>query len=103
MTSHDPRSQEAVEYRRLYKTPRWKQFRAAYLAENPLCVRCLITEEVTEATVVHHAKGAHKGDEKRFWEGPFEGLCKRHHDSDGQLEDHGKTVVYIGVDGYPIE
>lgn len=85
----------------LYDTARWRQFRRAYLAEHPLCERCLLQEIVTEATVVHHID-PHRGDLDKFWNGPFEGLCKPHHDSQGQLEDHGKVVIQFDAAGWPI-
>lgn len=53
------------------------------------------------ATVVHH-KVPHKGDEELFWFGPFENLCKPHHDSHGQLEDHGKKVIRFDANGWPV-
>ena len=56
---------------------------------------------VEPATVVHHAT-PHRGDPEKFWAGPFERLCKPHHDSHGQLEDHGKHVILFGPDGWPI-
>jgi hypothetical protein len=101
MTRPDHRSDEAEEYRRRYKTARWQQIRAAYLMEQPLCERCLAQEIVTVATVVHH-RDAHRGDIEKFWSGPFEALCKPHHDSHGQREDLGQTVVTFGPDGWPI-
>lgn len=97
MNATDPRP-----WRRLYKTARWQRLREHHLSLQPLCERCLTMEVVEPATVVHH-KVAHKGDLDLFWSGPFESLCKPHHDRDGQLEDHGKTVVRFGVDGWPIE
>ena len=100
MTDH--RSTQATEYRKLYSTVRWKRIRDAQLAEQPLCQRCLVMGVVEEATVVHHADGGHKGDEAKFWSGPFESLCKPHHDSEGQREDLGQTVVTFGADGWPI-
>jgi 5-methylcytosine-specific restriction protein A len=35
------------------------------------------------ATIVDHVI-PHKGDEKAFFEGELQSLCKRHHDSDKQ-------------------
>jgi 5-methylcytosine-specific restriction enzyme A len=98
----DSRSVESAEYRKLYKTARWRRLREAQLSAHPLCERCLAQDIVEPATVVHHADGGHKGDVDKFWGGPFESLCKPHHDSHGQLEDHGKTVITFGPDGYPI-
>jgi 5-methylcytosine-specific restriction protein A len=86
---------------RLYKTARWRKLREAKLAQDPLCEWCLEQEIVTEATEAHHAV-PHKGDEEKFWSGPFVATCKPCHSSRGQKEDHGKTVVTFGVDGWPI-
>lgn len=97
----DSRSAEAAAYRRLYKTARWQRIREAQLALQPLCERCLAMDVVEEATVVHHAV-PHRGDEAAFWAGPFESLCKPHHDSEGQREDLGQTIVRFGADGWPV-
>ncbi len=58
-----------------------------HLRENPLCAYCL-REGVTEAaTICDHIK-PHRGDETLFWSGPFQSLCKTHHDSTKQREEH---------------
>ena len=85
----------------LYKTARWQRLRAAKLAADPLCEWCLEREIVEPATEVHHAI-AHKGDLALFWNGPFVSTCRPCHASRGQKEDHGKTVVTFGVDGWPM-
>lgn len=99
----DRRSAEAAAYRKLYKTAKWQRIREYQLSQQPLCERCLTMEIVEPATVVHHADGGHKGDEEKFWSGPFESLCKPHHDSEGQREDRGQTIVTFGLDGWPLE
>lgn len=99
---NDPRSSEAAAYRRLYRTARWRKLRLVVLAERPLCEWCLEQDIVTEATEVHH-HGAHRGDEERFWSGPFVTTCKSCHASRGQREDLGQKVKVFGLDGYPIE
>jgi 5-methylcytosine-specific restriction enzyme A len=96
------RRHEAQQYRRLYKTLRWKIIRRIQLQEHPLCARCLARGEVTQATVVHHAE-PHHGDEVRFFNGPFQSLCKRHHDSDAQSEERVGYSVEIGADGWPAD
>ena len=103
MSRRDSRTDAAREYRRLYKSAAWQRTRQYKLSLNPLCERCLLSDIVTEATVVHHRDGGHKGDVTKFFdvEG-LEALCKSHHDRDGQLEDHGKTVVRFGADGWPL-
>lgn len=99
--SSDQRSAAAAEYRRIYKTARWRRLREGQLSSQPLCEWCLERDEVTPATEVHH-KVPHKGDATLFWSGPFVSTCKPCHSSRGQLEDHGKTVITFGVDGYPL-
>lgn len=96
------RSAQAALYRRLYRTARWQRLREAHLTAHPLCTRCLAIEVVEEATVVHHTEGGHKGDEERFWNGPFESLCKACHDRFGALEDRGVKAVSFGNDGWPV-
>lgn len=102
-TKPDARSAEAAAYRRLYKTAKWQRIREAQLSMQPLCERCLRLEVIEEATVVHHSDGGHRGDEVRFWNGPFESLCKACHDHFGALEDRGVKVVQFGNDGWPVE
>ena len=98
----DQRSDNAKIWRRWYSTAKWRRIRQTQLTQQPLCQRCLAMDIVEPATVVHHADGGHKGDEHRFWFGPFESLCKPHHDSEGQREDLGQVVVTFGADGWPL-
>lgn len=67
---------------------------------DPLCEWCLEREEVTEATEVHHAE-AHRGDEDKFWSGPFVSTCKSCHASRGQREDIGSIALGLDADGWP--
>lgn len=85
----------------LYKTARWRRLRHYQLSMHPLCAWCLERGEVTEANEVHHVR-QHKGDLELFWNGPFISTCKSCHSSRGKLEDHGKTVVVYGEDGWPL-
>jgi 5-methylcytosine-specific restriction enzyme A len=60
---------------------RWRRARAAYLARNPLCVRCQAQERIRAATVVDHVV-PHRGDPKLFWdEANWAALCKPCHDA----------------------
>lgn len=87
----------------LYQTAAWQRLRSYQLSMQPLCEFCLVTEEVTAATVVDHRK-AHKGDLHLFYDASnLQSLCKHHHDSAKQMIDNGKKVVTYGIDGYPIE
>ena len=99
-----PRSAAAAEYRRLYKTSRWQRLRERHLSDHPLCARCLAMGIVEPATVVHHGEGGHKGDIDKFFDPDIlESLCKSHHDSEGQREDLGQTIVTFGADGWPTD
>ena len=58
---------------------RWRKYRLAFLAENPLCVECEKLGMVVEATVVDHII-PHRGDYELFWNHEnHEGLCETHH------------------------
>ena len=81
----DTRSAEAQEYRRLYRTRRWRDARADQLSRHPLCTMCL--PRVTAATVVDHVIKDSKKTEEGFFTGPFQSLCKTHHDSTKQRDD----------------
>lgn len=83
-------------YKRWYKTARWQRLRLRQLWDQPLCVFCKRV-----ASVCDHVD-PHKGDEDKFWGGPFQSLCKRCHDSDKQRMERGsKPRPTIGVDGWP--
>lgn len=76
------------EFSHLYNNTRWRKLRAAQLAKQPLCERCIEEKKVTQATVCDHDE-PHKGDLERFWAGPFSSLCKYHHDVKTIMEDGG--------------
>ena len=98
----DQRSAEAKQYRRHYKSAKWSRVREAQLRMQPLCEYCLQSEIVEPATVVHHGEGGHKGNEHKFWTGPFVSLCAACHNRDGQREDLGQTVIRFDAEGWPI-
>lgn len=57
---------------------------------------------IKEATVCDHIE-PHKGDLVKFWNGPFQSLCKLCHDSKKQAMEKGGTAPRkIGNDGYPV-
>jgi hypothetical protein len=96
----DQRSAEAQAYHRWYKTARWQKLRAKHLKSEPLCRMCL--PNYTPANVCDHIE-PHKGDATKFWSGPFQSLCKRHHDSTKQSQERGRERAAIGLDGWPID
>ena len=83
---YEARRRAQKPWRNLYKTPEWAAIRQAVLAEQPLCVRCLADGIVEPATVVNHVH-RHEGDVTKFFGGPFEAICKPHHDRDVQREE----------------
>jgi len=86
---------------RWYKTAKWQRLRARHLLAEPLCRMC--RPRMVPATICDHIE-PHRGDEARFWAGPFQSLCKRCHDSDKQsFEKGGKPRSRIGLDGWPDE
>ena len=81
-----------------YGTARWQRLRDRQLWDEPLCAMC---KQPTPATVCDHVE-PHKGDEEKFWNGPFQSLCAEHHNSDKQrIEKGGKPKPRIGKDGWP--
>jgi len=81
---------------RWYKTARWQRLRSHQLQREPLCAMCKRIAEVCD-----HIE-PHKGDEQRFWQGPFQSLCASCHNSDKQRMEHGnKPRPRIGIDGWP--
>ncbi|TIN83131.1 MAG: HNH endonuclease [Mesorhizobium sp.] len=84
-----------------YKLAAWKRRREAQLSAEPLCRMCLDAEIVEPATVADHVT-PHRGDAHLFWYGELQSLCATHHSSDKQREEHGRTVVRYGADGWPV-
>lgn len=92
-----------ADWHHLYQQARWQRLRAHQLSMQPLCRMCLITEDITPATVIDHVK-PHKGDLKLFYDANnLQSLCKPHHDGAKQRIERGQKVVEYGLDGYPIE
>ena len=73
---------------------RWQAARKRYLAEHPLCVRCLAEGKYVKATVVDHIV-PHRGDPGLFWdEDNWQALCKKHHDTKTMTEDRYQEYRY---------
>ena len=96
--------------RYLYNGKRWHAIRTRVLAEHPLCQRCQAKGKVVPATVCNHLV-PHEGNERLFWDGPFQALCKPCHDGPARKEETGQaaTVDYatdiasLGSDGWPLD
>jgi 5-methylcytosine-specific restriction endonuclease McrA len=68
---------------------KWRRFRAAWLAEHPLCVMCEAHGAVVAAEVVDHIV-PHQGDRGLFWQdGNHQSLCKACHNRKTVMEDGG--------------
>jgi 5-methylcytosine-specific restriction protein A len=75
---------------------RWREARARYLAEHPLCASCLAEGRLTAATVVDHVI-AHGGDRQLFWDCEnWQALCKRCHDSKTVCDGRWRPQVRAG-------
>lgn len=98
----DQRSEEAKQWRKLYKGARWRALRHRQLSIEPLCRFCIEAEDVTAAEVVDHIRN-HKGDPDLFFDpANLQSLCKSHHDGTKQRMDNGQNVIRYGADGWPI-
>ncbi len=83
---YDRRRKEESETRRLYGTAAWARVRDDQLAKEPLCRMCMIVAVITPAIICDHVE-PHGGDPMKFWHGPFQSLCKSHHDGAKQREE----------------
>lgn len=97
------RSEEALEWRRLYWTARWKRERLSFLQAHPICRYCQAVGNIRPATVVDHVT-PHKGDLDLFWDQDnWQPLCKSHHDAAKAQEERGGYSSLSDADGYPID
>lgn len=98
----DQRSDEALAYRAWYKTRRWQRIRTEQLRAEPLCAMCARQGRVTAATICDHVE-RHHGDPVKFWSGPFQSLCKPHHDQEKQQIENRGYSSELGDDGAPLD
>jgi 5-methylcytosine-specific restriction protein A len=76
------------EFKHLYNSREWREGRIEHLREHPCCKRCDVEGLVTEATIVDH-KIPHQGNPELFFDRDnWESMCKPHHDSVKQREEH---------------
>lgn len=102
MRGSNQRSDRAKEWNGWYKLSRWRQLRADQLRAEPFCRMCRHQGRRMIATVCDHVE-PHKGNEVKFWNGPFQSLCKSHHDATKQAEEHRGFSTATGLDGWPID
>jgi 5-methylcytosine-specific restriction enzyme A len=103
MSLFDPRSAASRSYRAWYWTPRWRKIRAQQLAAYPLCIRCQEQGAITPATICDHVDKASKATVEGFFAGPFQSLCKNHHDSAKQREEARGHRDDIDAEGWPTD
>lgn len=73
-------TKERRAYRaKFYKTGKYKKIRAKFLKSNPLCTHCLNERKITLAQVLDH-ENPHWTSWKEFISGPFNPLCRKHHE-----------------------
>lgn len=84
--AYEARRLAETETRKLYKTGRWYALRARQLRDHPLCAMCEAEGMITAAIICDHVH-PHRGDVVKFWSGPFQSLCKAHHDGAKQREE----------------
>lgn len=92
---YDLKRRKEQGWRGWYNTARWREIRARVLAEQPICRIC----QKARSQVVDHIE-KHGGDRRKFFAGPFWGLCKACHDSHKQRWEKGNSRP-IGPDGWP--
>jgi len=95
------REQGRAAAQAMYNTSRWRKLRARQLETEPLCRMCQAQGLVTEATVCDHVE-PHRGDEVKFWAGPFQSLCRDHHNGAKQRQEQRGVEIGCDADGYPI-
>lgn len=66
---------------------RWQRFSRWFLSQPENAV-CAVEGCGRLATQTDHVI-PHRGDMEKFWEGPFQGLCARHHSEKTCKEDGG--------------
>lgn len=64
---------------------------------------CLEQGQVTPATVCNHINADNKKNPKRFFEGPFNSLCKVHHDSTQQKLEKSGFLAGCDAGGWPLD
>jgi 5-methylcytosine-specific restriction protein A len=96
------RSRDARIYHEWYNTRAWRATRDRQLSFHPLCVKCLAECNLVHATVCDHVE-PHRGDPIKFWHGPFQSLCDKHHNRIKQREDNCGYQIGVTTNGRPLD
>lgn len=90
------------DYRDWYNKARWAKRSRAQRRAYPLCEMCLLDQRICRADVADHVI-PHRGDEKLFWEGELQSLCKICHDKSKRFQELRGYKPDIGIDGWPLD
>lgn len=86
------------QHSHLYNDRAWRRLRESQLKAEPLCRFCKANGRVVLATVCDHIT-QHKGDIEKFWQGPFQSLCKPCHDTE-KAEQEGRAAPRAKFDSF---
>lgn len=86
-----------------YWTKRWKRIREATLTRDRYTCRDCGRMVTDPSKLICDHIVPHKGNERAFWRGPFQTLCKRCHDSAKQRYERTGTITGTSPDGTPID
>ncbi|MGV2107527.1 HNH endonuclease [Agrobacterium vitis] len=98
----DQRSDEAKGWRSWYYTTRWRAIRSLQLKREPYCRMCRQQGKLKKGFICDHIE-RHSGNAEKFWNGPFQTLCKKHHDATKQREEHRGFSTAMGANGWPTD
>lgn len=93
---------EKKPWAHLYNRADWKRIRHYQLSAYPMCVMCRAIGRIEAATVCDHIT-PHKGDETKFFAGPFQSLCKACHDGPKQSQDKTGRLRGCDANGNPAD
>lgn len=100
--AYDAKRQAEQPWRAWYNSKRWYRLRHHQLAAHPLCAFHHSRGEIVAAAVVDHVD-PHRGDETKFWLGPFQSLCKACHDGAKKRIEIVGFDKAVGPDGWPLD
>ena len=86
-----------------YGQARWRKIAKRQLQAHPLCTLCLNRNgKLTPACIVDHIE-PHHGNERAFFFGALQSLCKPCHDVVKRQEETIGYSLDIGFDGLPLD